>query len=142
MDSREKAWKEFVERYELDVPEKMVENQLQYMTLALTHRMQYEVLAGGGFRPGMGMELAERADEMRKAAYFEAKSELVMKKLLAEQAVSVTPEELEAEAIAMADRQGTTLEMVKRFFGDDLSGLEQDIKERKVLDWVFGQSGN
>ena len=53
--------------------------------------------------------------------------------------VTVSPEELLAEAEAMAERQGTTVEEIKRFFGQDLSLLERDVRENKIRTWACAQ---
>lgn len=47
--------------------------------------------------------------------------------------------ELEAEAAAMAARQGCTVEMIRGFFGPDLAMLERDVKTKKAEDWIAAQ---
>ena len=142
MASREDAWKDFVNQYEIDVPEELVENELNYITLEMKHRMQYDTLTGGGHHFFAQAELDAQADELRQAALFEAKSSLVMKELLAQHDFPVTPQELQEEAQAMAKRQNATVDMIKTFFGEDLSMLARDIKERKAIDWALAQSRN
>ncbi len=48
-----------------------------------------------------------------------------------------SPEELLAEAEAMARRQNTTVEMVQSFFGKDLAGLTGDVKRRKAKEFLY-----
>lgn len=139
MISKEEMWREFVEQYEIDVPEHLVKNEMEYITMEMRHRMRYDTLTGGAPQLFPDVELAAQAEEMRKAAYFEAKSDLVMKAVLAEQNFTVTSEELEAEAVAIAERQNSTLEMVKRFFGEDLVILERAVREQRAMDWVMEQ---
>lgn len=62
-----------------------------------------------------------------EAALFEAKEPLVLRDLAKKLAIGVTYEELLAEGEAMAQRQGTTMEEIKRFFGDDLALLEREV---------------
>jgi len=142
MITREAALREFVEQYEIDVPESMVENELQYITLEMKHRMQYDTLTGGPLHLNAGAELRGKADELRATAFYEAKSELVLEALIAEYGFSVTREELEAEASAMAERQNATVEQIMMFFGEDLHMLERDLKERKAVDWIYTQARN
>ena len=140
MTSREDVWKQYVEAYELDVPEELVENELQYIIAEMRHRMQYDTLTGGQPHLFVEMELEQQMDDMRAAALYEAKSDLVMKELLNRHGFTATKEELEAEAAAMAERQSTTVDMIKGFFGEDLAMLERDVKERKAMDWVWEQT--
>ena len=128
----ENAWRHFVESYDIHVPEETVENEFRYITLEMRHRLQYDTLTNHTPHINARAELAARENEYRKLAYYEAKTELVTKKLLADWQPAVTHEELEKEASALAVRQNTTVDMVKRFFGEDLAMLERDIKERKV----------
>ncbi len=140
MDAREQAWRAFVAQYQIDVPEHLVENELNYITLEMRHRMQYDALTGGRPHPFAQAELDAQADELRQAAYLEAKSDLVLKEILSRHDISVTRQELEDEALAIARRQNATLDMIRTFFGEDLSMLERDIKERKAIDWALAQA--
>ena len=139
MATRDGLWREFVDNYEIDVPESAIENELEYIKLDMKHRMQYDQMSGGGMHLFPQMELAEQEAELREAAVFEAKAPRVLKEIIAQQGITTTPDELEAEAQAMAEREGSTIEMVKRFFGDDFAMLERDVLERKAIDWACEQ---
>ena len=139
MATRDNLWREFVAGYEIDVPESAIENELEYIKLDMKHRMQYDQMSGGGMHLFPQMELAEQEAELREAAVFEAKAPRVLKEIIAQQGITTTQDELEAEAQAMAEREGSTIEMVKRFFGDDFAMLERDVLERKAIDWACEQ---
>ena len=139
MATRDGLWREFVDNYEIDVPESAIENELEYIKLDMKHRMQYDQMSGGGMHLFPQMELAEQVAELREAAVFEAKAPRVLKEIIAQQGITTTQDELEAEAQAMAEREGSTIEMVKRFFGDDFAMLERDVLERKAIDWACEQ---
>ena len=139
MATRDNLWREFVANYEIDVPESAIENELEYIKLDMKHRMLYDQMSGGGMHLFPQMELAEQEAELREAAVFEAKAPRVLKEIIAQQGITTTQDELEAEAQAMAEREGSTIEMVKRFFGDDFAMLERDVLERKAIDWACEQ---
>ena len=139
MATRDNLWREFVANYEIDVPESAIENELEYIKLDMKHRMQYDQMSGGGMHLFPQMELAEQEAELREAAVFEAKAPRVLKEIIAQQGITTTQDELEAEAQAMAEREGSTIEMVKRFFGDDFAMLEREVLERKAIDWACEQ---
>ena len=139
MATRDGLWREFVDNYEIDVPESAIENELEYIKLDMKHRMQYDQMSGGGMHLFPQMELAEQEAELRGAAVFEAKAPRVLKEIIAQQGITTTQDELEAEAQAIAEREGSTIEMVKRFFGDDFAMLERDVLERKAIDWACEQ---
>ena len=139
MAARDELWRQFVADYEIDVPESAIENEFAYITLDMKHRMQYDQMSGGGLHLFPQMELAEQEAELREAAEFEAKAPRVLKEIIAQQGITATRNELEAEAQAIAEREGSTIEMVKRFFGEDYALLERDVLERKAMDWACEQ---
>ena len=139
MTSREELWRKYVDAYDVEVPESAVENELAYVKLAMKHNMQYDRLTGGEPHVFMQRELNEQEDELLKVAMFEAKEPLVLKRIIAEQGFTATRDELEREAAEMARREGGSIDMVKRFFGDDLAMLERDVLERKAKDWACEQ---
>ena len=140
MMTREAAWRQFVEEYNIEVPEESIENELRYIMTEMRHRLQYDTLINHVPHFQAQAELADQEDEYRALAFYEAKSDLVMKKLLTEWNPAVTRKELEEEAEAVAMRQNSTIDMVKSFFGEDLAMLERDIKERKIKDRILEAS--
>ena len=54
----------------------------------------------------------------------------------------VSREELESAALELAKREHTTLELIRSFFGADLAMLARDVRQRKVMDWVWGQAAS
>ena len=140
MATREQQWRDFVASYDIEVPEQAVQDELEYIELGLRQGMMYDRLTGSAPHLFPQRELAEQAEELRAAALFEAKEPLVLKRIIAEQGLTASRAELEAEAAAMAERENSTVEMVKRFFGEDLALLERDVLERKARDWACGQA--
>lgn len=135
MNEEEKI-RRFVMEYSIEVPKQAVENELNYIRMEMRHRMNYDTLTGGGHHLDPYGELEQMKDQLYQAAYFEAKYDLVIKDIIARQNFSITREELEEEAAAMAQRQHSTVDLVRRFFGEDLSMLEKDVKRRKAEQWI------
>ena len=131
---RENLWKKAVEAYEIEVPDELVQNEVAYFTAQAKHCLQYEALTGEGNHPFAALEVEEHMDEIREAAYFEAKSELILKTELKANPPAVTAEELQAEAEKLCRQENTTLDFIRRFFGDDLNGLERDLQRRKIME--------
>lgn len=137
--TREEKIRQYVLDYDIDVPEEKIKNEYDFIVLDMKHRMQYDTLSTGTRHPDVQGELEAQKDDILKAAVYEAKSELVFKDIIQKQDFTVTAEELQAEAQNMVEREHSTLDMVKRFFGDDLTGLEPDLKRRKAMDWIVEQ---
>ncbi|MBR1828539.1 MAG: hypothetical protein IJ781_03375 [Atopobiaceae bacterium] len=137
--TNEYAWRTYVLDYDIEVDEERVEQELSLVRADMKHRMMYAHMSGGEMHPFPEMELAQQEDELREAALFEAKEPLVLKDLATKLQVAVTPEELQAEAEALAEREGSSLEMLRKFFGDDFSLLERDVRDRKIREWALSQ---
>ena len=137
--SEDALWRSYVLAYDIEVPQDRVEEELRLVRADLKHRMAYEQMSGGALHPFPDFELEGQSDAVMEAAIFEAKEPLVLKALAAQLAVEVTPDELLAEGMQIAKRQGCGIDEVKRFFGDDLSLLERDVRERKIRAWACAQ---
>ena len=129
MISKEGAIRRFVEHYDMEVPPDLVEEEFQISLMDMRHRMVYAGMSGG---PQLN-PLEQRA------ALEEMKEELVMKELMKRDEFAVSPEELHEYAEEMVVKQNTDMEMIKRFFGEDLAMLETDVKRRKAEDWIYAQ---
>lgn len=132
----EEAWRSFVEGYDIEVSSEAIENERRLIELDLRHRMQYDRLTGGDAHAFPSQELAAQEEELEQAALFEAKEPLVLRALQEQLQLTVTEEELEAEVEGLAERNGTSPETVRGFFGDDLSLLRRYVLMRKAIDWA------
>ena len=135
--NKEKLFRDYVIHADVEVSRETVANELQYLILETKQRFQYDTLTGAMAHPDPQGELEELLPELQKEALFAAKADLVIKKVIAENHLTATPQELEAEAEAMAKRQNTTVEMIRRFFGSDLALLEKDVLEKKAMELSY-----
>jgi len=139
MSYDEQAWRTYVLAYDIDAPQDEVEEELYRIRADMKHRMVYAQMTGEGMHLFPEMELEQQKDALMEAAVFEVKEPRVLKDLTKKLNITVTPEELVAEGEAIARRQNSTLDEVKRFFGQDLAFLERDVRERKIREWACAQ---
>ena len=139
MSYNEETWRRYVLAYDIEVKQEDVEEELYIIKQDMKHRMIYDQMSGGEMHPFPDMELEEQKDELLEAAVFEVKEPLVLKDLAKKHDFPVTHEELLAEGEAIAKRQNSTLDEVKRFFGKDLAFLERDVRENKIRAWACEQ---
>lgn len=136
----EKKIRQAILRYDIEVPSEKFQEEYEYIRMQLLHRMRYDTLTGGDHHFYAQDELASMDEEIREAALFEAKEALVLKDVIRSQGITVTREELEQEAISIARRQNSTVEMLRKFFGDDLAMIERDIQKQKAREWLLSQT--
>ena len=139
MSYNEEVWRAYVLAYDIEVPQDEVEEELYIIRSDMKHRMIYDQMSGGGMHLFPDQELEEQKDELVEAAIFEVQEPRVLKDLSKKLGIEVSPEELLAEGEAIAKRQNSTLDEVRRFFGQDLAFLERDVRERKIREWACNQ---
>ena len=103
--TKEEAWRAYVETYDIEVPQDRLEEEIRMIRADLMHQMRYDTMSGGPIHPFPELELEQQKEDIYAAALWEVKSELVMKDLIRTQAITVSKEELEVEAEAMAQRR-------------------------------------
>lgn len=125
-----------VERNEIEVPQSKVENEMNGMVQELYQKLRYDSLTTGTPHFFIHEEVEEQKESIREEAYRQVKTELILKEIIRLEQLSVTREELVAEAHAMAQRQQIPVERIFDFFGEDLSLLQGDLLIRKAISLI------
>ncbi len=137
--TKEELFSQYVEQYPCVVPAQALEQELSLILLEEKQRMQYEMLTGTAMHLQPQMELDAQMDALREIAQHRAKESLVLDALLQAHDFSPSSQELLEQAQALAQRQNTTVAELKKFFGDDLSLLYQDLCRQKAITWACAQ---
>lgn len=141
MISAEDAIRQFVRSYDIPVPQDLVEEEFRLCLMDMKHKMVYGQMTGShSLNPiEQSQAVQDAREELLEAAFFQVKEDLVMKELMKREDFSVTAQELYDYATDLAQRQNTTMEMVRRFFGEDLALLEGDVRRKKAEAWILRQ---
>ncbi len=134
---KEAAIDKVVEINDLEVPQDQIDEEVTTMVIELNHRLKYESLATGAY---ISLSQEDREDylaQFNREAFKLVKTRLVIKAIINEEKFTLSKDELEAEAIAMAARQQTSVDEVKKFLGEDLEMLRSDLLIRKAIDFVY-----
>jgi len=139
--SKEGAIRKFIQQYAIEVPQELVEEEFKLCILDMKHKLVYGQMTGSSRMNPLeqAQALEEAQEELREVAYLTVKEDLVMRELLKQDRFRATAEELEAYGQAMAQRQKTTMEMIRKFFGEDLHLLESDVRRQKADAWIYEQ---
>lgn len=141
MLSREQAISEYIRAYPMEVPRERVEEEYRLCLLDMQHKMVYGQMSGAHHMNAIEQTQAihDSMEELMEVAYWTVKEELVMEELLKREDFAVTAQELQVYAKELAQRQKTTLDMVKHFFGEDFKLLERDVRRQKAENWICTQ---
>ena len=115
------------ETYPIDVPESLVENEVQAMVCQLYQEMRYKALRTGE------RDIQDQMEDIQKEARRQVKIRCILQEITETEQIQISREELELEAEAMAERQHTTVREIKSFFGENLDMLREDLLVRKTI---------
>jgi len=110
------------------------------MVLELNYRLKYESLATGAYVSLTQEDRDEYWAEFNREAFKLVKTRLVIQGIIDEEKFTLSKDELEAEAEAIATRQQTSIDEVKKFLGEDLEMLKKDLLVRKAIDFVYAHA--
>lgn len=133
----ERVIKHLIARNEIPVDMAEIESEAEYNFKASMQSIRYDVLFGRAPEPEIEVDPEALMAEIREDLILEQKENYILTKIIESEGFEAAPEELLAEAEAMARRQNTTVEMVQSFFGKDFAGLAGDVKKRKAKDFLY-----
>ena len=137
--AKEKLVEELVKRHEFDVPEALVERQID---IRLERGLR--ALAAQGMRPEdmKKMDLARLRVGQREQALNEVKASLLLEKIADEEKIEVGNEELDQEIEALAKQSKQTSEAIRARLTRDgaLDRIRSRIRSEKTLNFLYQQS--
>ena len=101
--------------------EEKVENELKMEMAGLMQTMRYRAM--GGDHQLEETSLEEWMEKLRKE---------IIRLIIREEQLQVSEAELRQAAEELAEKEHTTLEMVRRFMGDDYALLKKDVLNQKA----------
>lgn len=116
-------------------PIEKVEEEVTMMLGSLQQELKF------GYNPQLQEEIREKGmeaymEEVKLDAVRIVKTEAFLKAFIAEHDFPVSPEELEAEAIAISKRMDMSMDVVKAFLGDDFGSVKYDLQLRKAMEYI------
>jgi len=136
---KEKLVEELVKCHEFDVPEALVERQID---IRLERGLR--ALAAQGMRPEdmKKMDLARLRAGQREQALNEVKASLLLEKIADEEKIEVGNEELDQEIEALAKQSKQTSEAIRARLTRDgaLDRIRSRIRSEKTLNFLYQQS--
>lgn len=130
-----------VAKLEADIPEAMVETEIDYMLRDFDSQLRYQGLDLDGYMKFTGSRLEDLKDQMRSDALVRVRTSLALEAISKKEAIQVTDEDLENEFARIAERQGTEIENVKKVFAsDNYEYLKNNLVTKKTVDFLVEQA--
>ena len=126
---------------ELEVPEAMVETQIDNMLMELNYQLQYQGLQLEQLLQMTGRTIEELRNEKREEATKLVKSSLILEAIAKAENVEVSEEEVNAEVEKMAKMYNMEADKIKSMMkATDLEDIKGQLKIRKTIDLLVGSA--
>lgn len=126
------------EANEIDIPDVMVEDQIDEMMQEFDQQLRYQGLDLQKYFEYLQKEPKEFREELRADAYKKVKTRMVVEAVAEAEKMEAADEDVEAELKAMAEQYKMEVEKLKEVMkAENYDYVAKDIKMRKAVDFMF-----
>lgn len=130
-----------IEGATMDVPEPMIDSQVNQMAEEFAQRMQYQGLSIQQYFQFTGMDSKKFLESLRPQAVKRIQSRLVLEAVVKAENIEVSAEELDKELTDMAAQYQMEADKLKELVGEkEKEQIKADIAVQKAVDFVVEQS--
>lgn len=130
-----------VENASMDIPDPMIDSQVNSMINDYARRMQGQGLSFEQYMQYTGMTPETLKEQMRPQAVRQIKTRLVLEAVVKAESIVTTDEAVENEIAAMAENYKMEVDKVKEYMGE--SGIEQmkeDLAVQEAVDFLVAEA--
>ena len=137
IDKQEEAIAKIIEKSKMEIPEAMIETQIDSMVDNMAGRMRQQGLTMEQYMQFTGMTAEKLREQMKPDALKRIQNSLVLEQIAKEENIEVTDEDVEAEIARMAEMYGMEADKFKEFVSDsDREAIKKDLAVQKAADLV------
>lgn len=134
---RDKVIDKVAELITVEIPEKMIESEIDGMLREFDQQLQYQGLSLDQYVQFTGGTMQALRDQMRVDALARVKTSLVIEKVMQQEGIEVTEADIEEEIDKIAEMQKRDKEDIKKIFqNDNYEYLKSNLKSRKTVDFL------
>lgn len=127
---------------EVEIPEAMINQEIDYMVKDMDYRLRYQGLNIDQYIEMMGITMETLRNDLKEVATNRVKTSLVLEAIAKAENITATEEEIESRAEELAKRYGVKdIERMKKSILDSQRALiAEEIVNNKVIDFVVSES--
>ena len=126
-----------IETSKMDIPEAMVDTQVNRMVEDFAQRLQQQGLSVEQYFQYTGMTADKIMDEMKPEAVKRIQSRLVLEAIVKAENIETSDDEFEAELKKMAEAYKMELDQIKEFMGDyEKKQIKEDLAIQKAVELI------
>ena len=135
------AIEKVVEAAKMDIPQAMIDTQVNRMLEDFAMRLQQQGLSVEQYFQYTGMTADKIMEEMKPEAFKRIKNSLVLEAVAKAENIEVSEEEFEAELQKMADMYKMEIEKIKEFMQDaEAKQMKDDIAIQKAVELIVSSA--
>ena len=139
-NKRESLIKQVTENAEVDIPEEMVDTELNQMMQEFEQRLQMQGMALDQYFQFSGQTEEELKEQMKEDAFMRVKTNLVLEAVLEKEELEVSEEDIDAELTEMASMYQMEKDQILGMLGGNPDVLKEDLKIKKAISFLVEES--
>ena len=134
---RDKVIDKVTELITVEIPEKMIETEVDGMLREFNQQLQQQGLSLDQYVQFTGGTFDALKEQMKPDALARVKTSLVIEKVMNQESIEVTDEDVEVELTKIAEMQKRDIEEIRNLFKqDNFEYLKSNLKSRKTVDFL------
>ena len=134
----DEAIKKIIEKSEMEIPDAMIESQVQNMIQEFAQRLAQQGLSFDQYMQFSGMTMDKMKEQVRPEALTRIQSSLVLEQIAKEENFEITEDDVNAEIEKMAKAYGMEADKLKEYVGDDeKESMKRDIAIEKAVQFIM-----
>src|SRR5690606_34789457 len=125
---------------EVEVPEVMVDSELDRMMREFEQRLQMQGMTLDLYYQFSGQDENALKEQMREDAGKRVKTNLTLEAIVKAENLEVSDEDLNKELQTMAEMYGTDADQLVQMLGGNTDALKEDLLFRKAIDFLVENS--
>ena len=135
----DEAIAKIIEDSKMDIPDAMVDTQVNRMVEDFAQRLQQQGLSVEQYFQYTGMTADKIMEEMKPEAVKRIQSRLVLEAVVKAENITATEDDFEEEVKRMADMYKMEVDQIKEFMGDyEKKQIKEDLAIQKAVDVIVG----
>lgn len=131
----------FYEANDLDIPDVMVEDEIDKMVQEMNQQLTYQGLNLEQYMQYLGQTMKDVREGSRADARKRVGMRILIKAVIKKEGIEATEEEINEELVKFAEGYGQPVEQVRKMIGEDnLRYFAEDVQTRKVVDVMFAEA--
>ena len=140
-EREDKAVDAVIANAQMDIPEAMIQNQIQQLMNDFVQRMQAQGLSIDQYYQFTGLDQAKIQEQMRPQALKRIQSRLVLEKVAEVENIQISDEKFEEELKTMADMYKMEADKVRSIMGEaGIAQMKEDMAVQEAVDFLVAEA--